>query len=164
MREALPLRHRASGRGLPFGVVVVCGFALLAVAGPWLAPYSPYAIDLEAQYQLPNARHWLGTSDNGVDVLSVLLCGARLSGLVALCSVGISLLLGAALGALLSGAVIAEKIFERPGLGTLFLDAFFDRDIPVVQGCVLVIAISYVALNLLVDLLYGVVDPRVRLA
>jgi peptide/nickel transport system permease protein len=43
----------------------------------------------------------------------------------------------AQLGALLSGAVIAEKIFERPGLGSLFLEAFFDRDIPVVQGCVL---------------------------
>lgn len=70
----------------------------------------------------------------------------------------------AQLGALLSGTVIAEKIFERPGLGTLFLDAFFDRDIPVVQGCVLVIALIYVLVNLLVDLLYGVIDPRVRLS
>jgi peptide/nickel transport system permease protein len=70
----------------------------------------------------------------------------------------------AQLGGLLSGAVIAEKIFERPGLGTLFLEAFFDRDIPVVQGCVLVIACAYVSVNLAVDLLYGVVDPRVRLA
>jgi peptide/nickel transport system permease protein len=70
----------------------------------------------------------------------------------------------AQLGALLSGTVIAEKIFERPGLGTLFLDAFFDRDIPVVQGCVLVIAAIYVGVNLVLDLLYGVVDPRVRLS
>jgi len=70
----------------------------------------------------------------------------------------------AQLGALLSGTVIAEKIFERPGLGTLFLDAFFDRDIPVVQGCVLVIATIYVLVNVAVDLLYGVVDPRVRLS
>jgi peptide/nickel transport system permease protein len=68
----------------------------------------------------------------------------------------------AQLGGLLSGTVIAEKIFERPGLGTLFLDAFFDRDIPVVQGCVLVIALTYVLVNLAIDLLYGVVDPRVR--
>ena len=68
----------------------------------------------------------------------------------------------AQLGALLSGTVIAEKIFERPGLGSLFLEAFFDRDIPVVQGCVLVVAISYVSVNLLIDMLYGVVDPRVR--
>ena len=70
----------------------------------------------------------------------------------------------AQLGALLSGAVVTEKIFERPGLGTLFLDAFFARDIPVVQGCVLVIALIYVAVNLAVDLLYGIIDPRVRLS
>lgn len=70
----------------------------------------------------------------------------------------------AQLGGLLGGTVIAEKIFERPGLGTLFLEAFFDRDIPVVQGCVLVIALVYVAVNLGVDLVYGVVDPRVRLS
>lgn len=70
----------------------------------------------------------------------------------------------AQLGALLSGTVIAEKIFERRGLGTLFLEAFFDRDIPVVQGCVLVIAAIYVTVNLAVDLFYGVIDPRVRLS
>ena len=68
------------------------------------------------------------------------------------------------LGGLLSGAVIVEKIFERPGLGTLFLEAFFARDIPVVQGCVLVIALTYVGVNLLLDLAYGLVDPRVELS
>jgi ABC-type dipeptide/oligopeptide/nickel transport system permease component len=75
------------------------------------------------------------------------------------------LTIGAAqLGALLSGAVVTEKVFERAGLGQLFLDAFFARDMPVVQGCVLVVAVTYVALNIAVDLLYVVVDPRVRLA
>jgi peptide/nickel transport system permease protein len=70
----------------------------------------------------------------------------------------------AQLSGLLSGAVITEKIFERPGIGTLFLEAFFDRDIPVVQGCVLVIATVYVAVNLLLDIAYGLADPRVRLS
>ena len=70
---------------------------------------------------------------------------------------------GAQLGALLGGAVVAEKIFERRGIGSLFLEAFFERDIPVVQGCALVIAVFYVGVNLAVDLLYGVIDPRVRL-
>ena len=75
------------------------------------------------------------------------------------------LTVGAAqLGALLSGAVIAEKIFERRGLGSLFLDAFFARDLPVVQGVVLLVGLSYVLINLLVDLTYAWVDPRVRLA
>jgi ABC-type dipeptide/oligopeptide/nickel transport system permease component len=70
----------------------------------------------------------------------------------------------AQLGALLSGTVVTEKIFERRGLGTLFLEAFFDRDIPIVQGSVLVIAVVYVTVNLAVDLLYVLVDPRVRLS
>ncbi|MEZ4288038.1 MAG: ABC transporter permease [Polyangiales bacterium] len=71
--------------------------------------------------------------------------------------------IGAAqIGALLSGAVVTEKIFDRPGVGTLFLEAFFARDIPVVQGCVLLIALLYVSLNIAVDLIYGFIDPRVR--
>lgn len=69
----------------------------------------------------------------------------------------------AQVGALLSGTVVVEKIFERPGLGGLFLDAFFSRDIPVVQGCVLVIAIVYVVVNLLLDVVYVALDPRARL-
>jgi peptide/nickel transport system permease protein len=67
------------------------------------------------------------------------------------------------LGAMLSGAVIAEKVFERPGLGTLFLEAFFARDIPVVQGVVLVVGVLYVAVNMGLDLAYAWIDPRVRL-
>lgn len=70
---------------------------------------------------------------------------------------------GAQVAALLSGTVVVEKIFERRGLGALFLDAFFARDIPIVQGCVLVIALVTVIVNLLLDILYAAVDPRVRL-
>jgi peptide/nickel transport system permease protein len=99
----LPPPPSAPGKGrrtLPFGVAVVGAFVLLAVVGPWLAPYSPAQIDLDAQYRLPSARHLLGTGDNGVDVLSVILHGARLAGIVALCSVAISVLVGATLGVL----------------------------------------------------------------
>lgn len=71
---------------------------------------------------------------------------------------------GAQLGAILGGTLVTEKIFERPGLGTLFLDAFLARDIPVVQGCVLVVATLHVLVNLAVDLGYAFIDPRVRLA
>lgn len=71
---------------------------------------------------------------------------------------------GAQLGALLGGAVITEKIFERQGLGTLFLDGFFARDIPIIQGCVLVTAVTFVVLNLFTDLSYGLLDPRIRVA
>ncbi len=95
----------------------------------------------------------------GVPSRALLLKHALRNALLPVMTIG-----AAQLGALLSGTVVTEKIFERPGLGTLFLDAFFARDIPVVQGCVLIIAVIYVAVNLFVDLAYGVVDPRVRLS
>jgi peptide/nickel transport system permease protein len=71
---------------------------------------------------------------------------------------------GIQFGALLAGAIVAEKIFARPGLGTLLLDALSVRDWKVVQGVVLVVAISYVLVNLLVDLAYAALDPRIRVS
>ncbi len=70
---------------------------------------------------------------------------------------------GMQFGSLLSGAVVVEKIFGRAGLGTLLLDGILQRDFRVVQGCTLVIALLYVSVNLLADLLYATTDPRVRL-
>jgi peptide/nickel transport system permease protein len=91
--------HARAPRGTElFGVLSVAGFLLLALCGPWLAPYSVLAIDLAHEFALPSARHWLGTGDNGVDILSTLLHGARLSGVVAVGTVGASLLIGASLG------------------------------------------------------------------
>ena len=69
---------------------------------------------------------------------------------------------GLQFGSLLSGAIIVEKVFARPGLGLTLLDAIAERNYPVVQGCVLVIAVMYVLVNLLVDLAYGLADPRIR--
>ncbi len=100
----------------------------------------------------------LAARARGVSPVGVTVKHALRNALVPVLTVG-----AAQLGALLSGAVVVEKIFERPGLGTLFLEAFFSRDIPVVQGCALVIASIYVAVSLLLDLAYAVVDPRVEL-
>jgi ABC-type dipeptide/oligopeptide/nickel transport system permease component len=69
---------------------------------------------------------------------------------------------GLQFGSLLGGAIITEKIFERPGLGTLLLEGISERNYPVVQGTVLVIAVFYVIVNTLVDLSYGLIDPRIR--
>ncbi|HEV2282111.1 MAG TPA: ABC transporter permease [bacterium] len=71
-------------------------------------------------------------------------------------------MLGLQLGALLGGAVVTETIFSRPGLGRLAVDAILNRDFPLVQGTVLVAAFVYVAVNLLVDVAYAAVDPRIR--
>jgi peptide/nickel transport system permease protein len=70
--------------------------------------------------------------------------------------------LGLQTGALLAGAIITETIFAWPGIGRLTLLAIQTRDYPLVQGCVLVIALTYVSINLCTDLLYGVIDPRLR--
>jgi len=70
--------------------------------------------------------------------------------------------LGLQLGTLIGGAVITEYVFALPGVGRLVVDAVFARDYPLVQGVVLLIALGFIASNLLVDLLYGVIDPRVR--
>lgn len=67
------------------------------------------------------------------------------------------------LSALLTGTVITETIFDWPGVGTLLFTAIQQRDYPVVQACILIIACIYVFVNLMGDLLYGVVNPRVRL-
>jgi peptide/nickel transport system permease protein len=72
-------------------------------------------------------------------------------------------LLGLQFGALLAGSVITEKVFSWPGIGLLLIDAIQQRDYPVVQGTVLLIAVCYLIVNRLTDLLYRVVDPRVRL-
>ena len=66
------------------------------------------------------------------------------------------------LGTLLSGAVLTEQVFSVPGFGKLVVDAVFNRDYPVVQGVVLVTATLYVGLNVLADLLYRAVNPRLR--
>ncbi|MEZ4361268.1 MAG: ABC transporter permease [Kofleriaceae bacterium] len=71
---------------------------------------------------------------------------------------------GLQFGAMLSGAVVVEKVFARPGLGLTLLEAITERNYPVVQGAVLVIAVIYVVVNTLVDLAYGLADPRIRRA
>jgi peptide/nickel transport system permease protein len=71
-------------------------------------------------------------------------------------------IIGLQFGAVLTGAVITETIFAWPGIGRLLVQSIGFRDYPAVQGCILLIAITYVAVNLLTDLLYGLLDPRIR--
>ena len=69
---------------------------------------------------------------------------------------------GVQAGYLLGGAVLTETVFAWPGVGTLMVQGILARDFPLVQGCVLVIALSFVVINLIVDLLYATLDPRIR--
>jgi peptide/nickel transport system permease protein len=71
-------------------------------------------------------------------------------------------ILGLQFGVVLTGAVITETIFAWPGIGRLLIQSISFRDYPMVQGCVLLIAVTYVGVNLLTDLTYGLIDPRIR--
>jgi len=73
-------------------------------------------------------------------------------------------IMGMQLGALLAGAVITETVFSWPGIGQLTIESIQKRDYPVVQSCVLLISLSYVFINLLTDLAYAYLDPRVSLS
>jgi peptide/nickel transport system permease protein len=71
-------------------------------------------------------------------------------------------ILGLQFGSLLAGTIVTESIFSWPGIGRLAVQAIGARDYPLLQGCILLIAVSYVFVNLLTDLVYALVDPRVR--
>lgn len=72
-------------------------------------------------------------------------------------------LIGIVVGTLLGGIAVVETVFTLPGLGRLIVEAIYARDYPVIQGCLLVIAVAYVLVNLAVDLLYPIFDPRIVL-
>ena len=95
----------------------------------------------------------------GISELRILFRHALRNALIPIVTV-----IGLQVGVLLSGAIITEAIFDWPGLGNLLISAINSRNYPLVQGCVLFIAGSYVMVNLMIDLLYAYLDPRIRLS
>jgi peptide/nickel transport system permease protein len=73
-------------------------------------------------------------------------------------------ILGLQFGTLLAGAIVTESIFSWPGIGRLTVQAIQQRDYPLLQGCILLIALSYVIVNLLTDAFYTLIDPRIRVS
>jgi len=73
-------------------------------------------------------------------------------------------ILGLQFGTLLAGTIVTESIFSWPGIGRLTVQAIQSRDYPLLQGCILVIALSYVVVNLLTDVVYSLIDPRIRVS
>jgi len=111
------------------GAILLSLFALMAILGPWIAPYppvyTPSAYDLFDKLEGPSAAHWLGTGENGIDLLSALLAGARVAGIISGTVVLISALLGTAIGVLagyLGGRVdelimrIVDVLLAFPGI------------------------------------------------
>jgi len=93
----------------------------------------------------------------GLSTMSVVYKHALRNSLITVVTV-----VGLYLGALISGAVVTEQVFLIPGFGKLMLDSVFARDYPVIEGVVLVSATGYVAVNMAVDIIYTLIDPRVR--
>jgi peptide/nickel transport system permease protein len=93
----------------------------------------------------------------GLTELAIVFRHALRNGLLPLIT-----LLGLNAGALLAGAFVTEPIFSWPGLGRLTIQAINARDYPLVQGCILTIAVTYILINLVTDVLYSAVDPRIR--
>ena len=99
----------------------------------------------------------LAARDRGVSRVRAVLKHAFRNSLIAIVTV-----IGLQFGAVLTGAVITETIFAWPGVGRLLIQSISFRDYPLVQGCILLIAVTYVAMNFLTDLVYGLLDPRIR--
>jgi ABC-type dipeptide/oligopeptide/nickel transport system permease component len=93
----------------------------------------------------------------GLSEIKVLLKHALKNGFIPVVTV-----IGLQFGTLLAGAIITESIFSWPGLGRLTVQAINSRDYPLVQGCILTIALTYVLVNLLTDVTYGLLDPRIK--
>ena len=93
----------------------------------------------------------------GLSEFNVLFKHALKNGLIPVVTV-----IGLQFGTLLAGAIITETIFSWPGIGRLTIQAINSRDYPLVQGCILMIACTYVVVNILTDLFYGFLDPRIR--
>jgi peptide/nickel transport system permease protein len=77
-------------------------------------------------------------------------------------AVPIITIIGVGIGMLISGGVVTESVFNVPGLGRLVVESVLARDYPVVQGLILLFSFAYILINLLVDVIYTVVDPRIR--
>ena len=106
------------------------------------------------------SQDYVRTADaKGLAKLHVVLRHALPNAMIPILTV-----IGIVSGALLGGAVIVEQVFSIPGIGRLIVGAIASRDFPVLQGGLLFLAVVYLAINLVVDIIYAVVDPRVRLA
>ena len=130
------------------GVVLLVCMALIAILAPWLGTSDPLALAPRQRLREPSGVNWFGTDMLGRDVYSRTLYGSRVSLIIGLSVAIFSTVFGLAIG-LVSGYI-------------RIVDAILRRDYPIIQGIILVFSAAYVLVNLLVDLSYTFLDPRIR--
>ena len=185
--DRLSMGIAVTGVSLPVfwtGIMLIIVFSLMLRWLPSAGMYSPYGGDLvDLLWHLVLPAVTLGTASAAAlarmtrsSVLEIVrqdfVRSARAKGLAEHAVVGRHVLknavnpvvtvLGIQVGTLLGGAILTETVFSWPGLGSMMVRAIQARDYPLVQGGVLLIATTFVGVNLLVDLLYAVFDPRIR--
>lgn len=128
----------------------------ISIAAPLCGGYSRL-LRGDLVEQVMSADYVLTAASKGASPWRILISHALRNGLF-----GLVTLVGLNLGTLIGSTVIIEQVFALPGIGSELLNAINSQDVPVVEGIVLVFAVCVVAANLLADLLYGVLDPRVR--
>ena len=126
-------------------------------AGPWRRAWRKLRRRRSAMLQVLSADYIRTARSKGLREALVVLKHALRNALVPVVTLG-----ALEFGTLLSGAVLTEQVFTIPGFGKLIVDAVFNRDYAVVQGVVLVTASAYIGLNLLADLAYFALNPRLR--
>ena len=142
-----------SGRGGPLNYILpaaTLGAALAAILTRMVR--SAMLEELSSDY-VRTARA------KGLSTWAVLVRHALRNALIPIVTI-----LGLQFGTLLAGTIVTETIFSWPGIGRLTVQAISSRDYPLLQGCILVIALSYVLVNLITDIFYALIDPRVRLS
>jgi len=140
--------------GLSIKTMIMPAFVLSTAIAAYLMRHTRSAM-LEAL----SADYVRTARAKGVAPLTVVLKHALRNALMPIVTL-VTLLLGE----LLAGAVLTEQVFTIPGFGKLMVDAVFNRDYAVVQGVVLCVAVGFIALNLLADILYAVINPKLRQA
>ena len=144
------------------GLIIIGVISMMAIFAPCIAPYDPDAINVKNILLSPSSMHLMGTDGLGRDVYSRMLFGARISLLVGIVAVGIATIIGIGIALLIGGAVVTETVFNIPGLGRLVVDAILRRDYPIIQGLILVFSFTYIIINMLIDIAYTMLDPRIR--
>ena len=149
-------------RGAVIGLAVLGLLVFCALFADVISPYDPSEQFRDATLRPPSLApvgghiFVLGTDPVGRDIVSRLIHGTRLSLVIGLVSVGLQI------GTLFAGAILTETIFAWPGVGKWLVEAIHRRDYAAVQGGILCTATIIIGVNLIVDVLYGVINPRIR--